>query len=181
MGRLEALAAEGSAPCAALPPRICQPGQKATHAKTKMKMPMLLFAIRPSSFRFQLPNGARKSEPSVFLNFDDLVKSRLKRHPGESRGPEHIKKLDSGFRRNDKFYGISTFYEFINFIRSPSESTGFSFSALDASHPWVPASTFPFNPLFQQGNFKDHRVLRIRAGDARDTGLGFPGEPATIF
>jgi hypothetical protein len=127
MGRLEALAAEGSAPCAVLSPKIGQLGQKATHAKTKMNMPMLLFAIRSSSFRFQLANGARKSEPSVFLNFDDLVKSPLKRHPGESRGPEHIKKLDSGFRRNDKFYGISTFYEFINFIRSPAESTEVSF------------------------------------------------------
>ncbi len=45
------------------------------------------------------------------------------RHPGESRGPEIYESgflflqetLDSGFRRNDEFYGISTFYEFINF------------------------------------------------------------------
>jgi hypothetical protein len=57
MGRLEALAAEGSAPCAVLPPQIGQPGQEAIHAKTKMNMPMLLFAIRSSSFRFQLPRG----------------------------------------------------------------------------------------------------------------------------
>jgi len=61
---------------------------------------------------------------------DDLVKSLLNRPPGESRGPDivpaeagnHKRKsgfpfsretLDSGFRRNDEFYGIATFYEFI--------------------------------------------------------------------
>jgi len=27
-----------------------------------------------------------------------------------------LKKLDSGFRRNDEFYGISTFYELINVV-----------------------------------------------------------------
>ena len=53
--------------------------------------------------------------------FDDLVKSLLKRHPGEPRiksgagaGVQNIlKQLDSGFRRNDEFYGIATFCEFI--------------------------------------------------------------------
>jgi len=50
------------------------------------------------------------------------------RHPGESRGPEIYESgflfsqetLDSGFRRNDEFYGISTFYEFIK--SDPSEN-----------------------------------------------------------
>ena len=34
-----------------------------------------------------------------------------------------VKKLDSGFRRNDKFYGIATSYEFIyiEFFRSIKE------------------------------------------------------------
>ena len=61
---------------------------------------------------------------------DGLVKSLLKRHPGEPRimsgagaGVQKLsprkrgtikENLDSGFRRNDEFYGISTFYEIIN-------------------------------------------------------------------
>jgi hypothetical protein len=40
---------------------------------------------------------------------DGLVKSVSNRHPGEGRGLGHLEKLDSGFRRNDEFYGISTF------------------------------------------------------------------------
>src|SRR4030042_3920093 len=67
---------------------------------------------------------------------DDLVKSLLGRHPGESRGPEIYESgflfsqesLDSGFRRNDEFYGISTFYEFIiysaGFIKRLPKPTG---------------------------------------------------------
>jgi hypothetical protein len=41
----------------------------------------------------------------IFNNkeIDELVKSLLDRHPGESRGPEHLEILDSGFRRNDEF------------------------------------------------------------------------------
>jgi hypothetical protein len=31
-----------------------------------------------------------------YITFDDLVKSLLKRHPGESRGPEHLE--ITGFR-----------------------------------------------------------------------------------
>jgi hypothetical protein len=46
-------------------------------------------------------------------NIDELVKSLFKRHPGESRGPEHLE--ITGFRLSpDEFYGISTFYETIN-------------------------------------------------------------------
>jgi len=73
-------------------------------------------------------------------NFDDLVKSPNRRHPGETRGPDivpaevgnHSRKpgfpfsretLDSGFRRNDKFYGISTYYEFINLKSSSANSS----------------------------------------------------------
>ena len=52
---------------------------------------------------------------------DESVKSLLGRHPGESRGPEIYESgflfsqetLDSGFRRNDVFYGILNFYEII--------------------------------------------------------------------
>jgi hypothetical protein len=52
---------------------------------------------------------------------DELLKSLLKRHPGEPRirsgagaGVQNfLKKLDSGFRRHDEFYGISTFFEII--------------------------------------------------------------------
>jgi len=59
----------------------------------------------------------------VFSIMDGLVKSLLKRHPGEPRirsragaGVQNmLKELDSGFRRNDEFYGISTFYEIINY------------------------------------------------------------------
>jgi hypothetical protein len=47
-------------------------------------------------------------------NIDGLVKSHLKRHPGESRGPEQPEILDSGFRRNDEERGFRTFYEIIN-------------------------------------------------------------------
>jgi len=55
------------------------------------------------------------------MKIDGLAKSLLDRHPGESRGPEIYESgflfsqetLDSGFRRNDEFYGILTFYEFI--------------------------------------------------------------------
>jgi len=35
-----------------------------------MNMPMRLLAIRSSSFRFELPQGARKSEPPAFLNYN---------------------------------------------------------------------------------------------------------------
>ena len=46
---------------------------------------------------------------------DGFAKSR---HSGENRSPETLqlieKKLDSGFRRNDKKWCFSTFYEFIN-------------------------------------------------------------------
>ena len=59
--------------------------------------------------QFKLPN-LESSEA------DALVKSLLDCHPGESRGPEHLEILDSGFRRNDEFYGISTFYESIKAI-----------------------------------------------------------------
>jgi len=47
------------------------------------------------------------------LNIDGFVKSR---HSGENWNPEtlQLKKLDSGFRRNDKKWCFSTFYEFIN-------------------------------------------------------------------
>ena len=56
------------------------------------------------------------------MRSDEIVKSLLVRHPGESRGPDALPakagnhkymNLDSGFRRNDEFYGISTFYELI--------------------------------------------------------------------
>jgi hypothetical protein len=46
--------------------------------------------------------------------FDDLVKSR---HPVEKRGPgvfKCLRRLDSGFRRNDEKDAFSTFYEIIN-------------------------------------------------------------------
>jgi len=36
------------------------------------------------------------------MKFNELLKSPLNRHPGESRGPEALKVLDSGFRRNDR-------------------------------------------------------------------------------
>jgi len=41
-------------------------------------------------------------------NLDDRVKSFVNRHPGGSRDPGKIEKLDSGFRRNDEFYGTFT-------------------------------------------------------------------------
>ncbi len=50
----------------------------------------------------------------LVLNFGGLIKSR---HSGENRSPDiynHLKRLDSGFRRNDKKWCFSTFYEFIN-------------------------------------------------------------------
>jgi hypothetical protein len=40
------------------------------------------------------------------VKFDGIVKNPLGRHPGESRGPEQLEILDSGFRRNDAPYGI---------------------------------------------------------------------------
>jgi len=50
---------------------------------------------------------------SLTADFDDLVISPLKRHPGGA-GVQNF--LDSGFcQRNDRFYGISTFYEIVNF------------------------------------------------------------------
>ena len=58
----------------------------------------------------------------LYFNNNGLVKSLLDRHPGESRGPEHLEltgfrrqpRTRSGVRRNDQFYGILTFYEFID-------------------------------------------------------------------
>ena len=56
---------------------------------------------------------------------DGFVKSLLGRHPGEPRirsgagagGQNILKKLDSGFRRNDVKPSYLTFYEFINRLR----------------------------------------------------------------
>jgi len=53
------------------------------------------------------------------MKLDDFVKSFSERHPGESRGPEHLEitgfrrlpRTRSGVRRNDEFYGIANFYE----------------------------------------------------------------------
>ncbi len=59
---------------------------------------------------------------------EDSVKSLLKRHPGEPRirsgagaGVQTSSRRKSGtldcvFRRNDEFYGISTFYEITKFF-----------------------------------------------------------------
>jgi len=44
---------------------------------------------------------------------DAFVKSRQSRHPGESRGPEVLVFLDSGFCRNDEKRRYWTFYECI--------------------------------------------------------------------
>jgi hypothetical protein len=52
------------------------------------------------------------------ITFDDLVKSR---HPVEKRGPavfKCLRRLDSGFRRNDGKNAFPAFYETITF-RSP--------------------------------------------------------------
>ncbi len=61
---------------------------------------------------------ALQNYPETFskIKLDDPAKSLVKRHPGESRGPELLEKMDSGFRRNDEFYGISTFYKISNFL-----------------------------------------------------------------
>jgi hypothetical protein len=46
------------------------------------------------------------------MKIDDLVKSLLERHPGESRGPEHLE--ITGFRLSpDEKPHFQTFYEFI--------------------------------------------------------------------
>jgi len=63
---------------------------------------------------------------------DGFVKSHQNRHPGESRGPELLVFLDSGFRRNDGKWRFGTFYETIildpfaecHERRHPGESRG---------------------------------------------------------
>jgi hypothetical protein len=88
------------------------------------------------------PNSQEKREFADGSKFDDLVKSLLERHPGESRGPEHLEitgfrrlpRTRSGVRRNDEFYGIATFYEFIKFgSLKKSQPAGLSSKSLDFS------------------------------------------------
>ena len=65
--------------------------------------------------------SSQKIQNQKLSELDRLVKSLLGRHPGESRGPERLEitgfrrlpRTRSGVRRNDEFYGISTFYEII--------------------------------------------------------------------
>jgi hypothetical protein len=49
------------------------------------------------------------------LNFDGLVKSRHSRENGNPEYSNYLKRLDSGFRRNDRKAYFQTFYEIINF------------------------------------------------------------------
>jgi hypothetical protein len=46
-----------------------------------------------SNGRMESWNGGKRK---CFSNIDDLAKSLLERHPGESRGPEHLEM--TGFR-----------------------------------------------------------------------------------
>jgi hypothetical protein len=57
------------------------------------------------------------TQPFWVLNLDVLVKNLLVVTPAKAGVQNILKYLDSGFRRNDKFYGISAFYEFINLER----------------------------------------------------------------
>ena len=50
------------------------------------------------------------------VNYDDLVKSLLGRHPGESRGPEHLKKTVR--LRRTAFAGMTDSMEFRLFMNS---------------------------------------------------------------
>ena len=76
---------------------------------------MLINTLSASGGRF-LPEWRKGAKGTFYeiVKSDDLVKSLLGRHPGESRGPEIYESgflfsqetLDSGLRRNDEFYGI---------------------------------------------------------------------------
>ena len=49
------------------------------------------------------------------MKFNAFARSHQSRHPGESRGPEVLVFLDSGFRRNDRRGHFRTFYETVKF------------------------------------------------------------------
>jgi len=52
---------------------------------------------------------ARHLQKYTVSNLDELVKSLLNRHPGESRGPELMEINGFRFCRNDEIYWNSTF------------------------------------------------------------------------
>ncbi len=73
-----------------------------------------------------------------FLNVDEVVKSR---HSGEHRSPEnynYLKRLDSGFRRNDRKAYFKTFYETINGELSPFFRLHLFFAADDVTSIHAP-------------------------------------------
>jgi|APFre7841882590_1041340.scaffolds.fasta_scaffold12410_4 hypothetical protein len=56
------------------------------------------------------------------IKIDSLVKSFPSRHPGESRGPEVLGFLDSGFRRNDRKGHFLIFCEVIKIVNRNCKS-----------------------------------------------------------
>jgi len=64
-----------------------------TRLKGFRSSPQASFAY---AFGFCLKKKKGRVEPFIWRKFDGLVKSLLKRHPGESRGPEHLE--ITGFR-----------------------------------------------------------------------------------